>query len=939
MAGILFLLVCAWPVRQGLFDSERVLFGIDTATTQLPWSEQLPPLEAGEKRPRNPALGDQGHGFYPLYHWVAASWAEGDAPLWNPLIFCGAPAAGNPQYGIFDPQCWPLVLAWKVGGQEWMDRGLALMAWLRLALAGLGAYALARRLGLGPSGSALSGVLFSLSGYLVLWLNFGLGHVPPLLPWIFYFLEGTRLARPARAAAGVALSLAMACAAGHPETAFFGGVAAGIWALVIWREDRRAGSWSLGGLALGVLVAAPVLLPFVEYLQLSAAKADREQQLTHMAQDPVALGLLIACAGFVLVWRRSARAKSQTWGQCAASVLGLLFGVGALVWVLARRGLEPAASICLVPDVFGAPGDGLGGYFGSTNLTEQGSGWIAAVGLALALAQILGTGGALRRRGLVIALGLCAWLLCLRIPGLLELWRRVPLVGLGDTARFGATSALLLALMAGDALQSATRLARSAAAIGLALAVGAIFFTWQPAPGPQPELEPVAEEDELAGLLIRPERKADKDSIYVEGWIHPSLTIQRVTLVAVQLNAAGESLPATELRIPAELTPTPSARAAKQMNRRGQVLPVGTTYYRSAYIVPDRLSEGTWELSAEFFARGDSKLAVGQRILGCLRVDRPPLARPKTLILGALGLILIVFIRPGSRAGWAIVFLAVLQGYAFAEGKNPAVPTGEVYPATSTERILEREIGHGRFFGEPGVMPPDTGMVRGLRHLDGYEGMRPAAYGAYIPYAIKAGTQRLLGWNARGADLSSPFFRLLGVTTLVLRDPLDDPNWDLIAGPDPAAPESAECYLYSARDPMPRAFCVPEVIGIDGLAQELGSWDPTRVAAIEDGWRPKQPFTQSDVRWEFDGNNRVELEVELDGEGLLVLADQHFPGWEVEVNGNRRELLRVNGLFRGVALEAGTSQVRFFYKPWSIIFGLIAAAIGLMTTVVLLLRR
>ena len=39
-------------------------------------------------------------------------------------------------------------------------------------------------------------------------------------------------------------------------------------------------------------------------------------------------------------------------------------------------------------------------------------------------------------------------------------------------------------------------------------------------------------------------------------------------------------------------------------------------------------------------------------------------------------------------------------------------------------------------------------------------------------------------------------------------------------------------------------------------------------------------------------NNTVRLQAELDGDGLLVLTDQAFPGWEVFVDG---ETAWVNG--------------------------------------------
>ena len=85
-----------------------------------------------------------------------------------------------------------------------------------------------------------------------------------------------------------------------------------------------------------------------------------------------------------------------------------------------------------------------------------------------------------------------------------------------------------------------------------------------------------------------------------------------------------------------------------------------------------------------------------------------------------------------------------------------------------------------------------------------------------------------------------------------------------------------------------------------------------------------------EVAWH---NDSVELEVTLDGAGLLLLTEQHFPGWKVEVNGVARPLLRADSIFRAVALEAGQSRVVFRYAPGSWTLGLYLCVLGLLLCV------
>jgi hypothetical protein len=85
---------------------------------------------------------------------------------------------------------------------------------------------------------------------------------------------------------------------------------------------------------------------------------------------------------------------------------------------------------------------------------------------------------------------------------------------------------------------------------------------------------------------------------------------------------------------------------------------------------------------------------------------------------------------------------------------------------------------------------------------------------------------------------------------------------------------------------------------------------------------------------------RVEIETQAGRPGLLVLSDSFFPGWRAWVDDVETEILRANGLFRAVAVSAGSHRVRFEYRPASLRFGaaLTAASLGLLCAVPLAAR-
>ena len=899
----LALLLALWPAAEALFGGDAALMAVDCATVQLPWSADL----AAGRAPRNPDLSDQAVQFYPFYRWVARSWLAGDAPYWCPLIYIGVPGLANAQCGAVDPQVLLLVLFEALGGQALFDWGLGLLVWLRIAAALWGAYLLARRLGLGSPGASLAAIAFGYSGYLVLWLNHPHGHVTPFFPWVLYFLEGIRRSRPLAAMAGAATALAFAILGGHPETAFCIGATAGFWALAMLVQDRAAGGRALAALALGTSAGAVLLLPFLEYMELSGTKYLREIQVVQArgAVDWISLGLLAGLGAVVLAFRR-ARA-SRDWLPVGAVSLAF---VGTIL-LLAQRGLGEGALFSLVPDLHGRPGVGAG-YRGEGAFNEPASPWIAFAALAFALAGLLDSKGRLRRRGLVTLLGCLGYCLSVEAAGVLELFRFVPLVGLGETVRFSPVGALLLGLLAGDAVESSPLRARAAAFLVLLAFVGIAYRGGDVAPL-SPDVPRDAEQDELVGFALLPSSVIEDEHSSVEGWIAPAVEIERGRLVIQRVDVGGAPVGPPRPTIGLELAGAPSELARASAPGAVEAAPRGARWFRTGFARTGDLPEGHWRFTVELLS-GDR--VVGSRLAGVSTIERSVDRAPLTMLFLAGGLLALLVPR---RFAPVAILLAAGQALHFARGVNPTVPREEVFPLTRTEEILREGLGSHRFFGDSGVLPPNTGLVHGVRALDGYDAMEVLAFSSYRISVVPPGVAPVLAWNARGIDLLDNGFRLCGVGMLALRGPFEHPGWELVAGPSEPDAKRAETWIYRARDPLPRAFCVPRVTTVEELGRihraDPRGWDPLAVAAVDGDWRPERPFTRAEVGELELTNNEARVTAELDGDGLLVVTEQAFPGWKAYVDGEERAVLTVDMVFRGVALDAGRHEVVFRYEP------------------------
>jgi hypothetical protein len=151
-------------------------------------------------------------------------------------------------------------------------------AFLKLCLAGWFTLIYLRLLGVSRAGAFLAGVVFSLCGFMIVWLGHPHVNSAMWLPLLLYCVEksfkcgrGNAFTAPALRA-WVVFAIAFACMilGGHPPTAIQVTVTVAIYFLFRLMEHRddqpltRAGLLA-GSVAAGLLLAAPEIVPYLEY--------------------------------------------------------------------------------------------------------------------------------------------------------------------------------------------------------------------------------------------------------------------------------------------------------------------------------------------------------------------------------------------------------------------------------------------------------------------------------------------------------------------------------------------------------------------------------------------------------------------------------------------------------------------------------------------------
>lgn len=215
-----------------------------------------------------PDKGASAWQFEPWAEITHRSYADGELPLWNPYQAFGAPLAANMQSAVFDPlllavNLHPTPLVWD----------LSIIGAFLLGAAA--AFVFGRVLGLRVEAAVVTSAAFSLSGWFFLYSNNVFSRAYVYLPLLFLLVELVLRSRRLLPVLLLGVAVAGNLYVGMPEASFMVlGTTAAYAAVRLLQERRRlplrVSVLRLGGAGfLGVLLAAPLLLLFVQYEALS----------------------------------------------------------------------------------------------------------------------------------------------------------------------------------------------------------------------------------------------------------------------------------------------------------------------------------------------------------------------------------------------------------------------------------------------------------------------------------------------------------------------------------------------------------------------------------------------------------------------------------------------------------------------------------------------
>jgi hypothetical protein len=144
---------------------------------------------------------------------------------------------------------------------------------------------------------------------------------------------------------------------------------------------------------------------------------------------------------------------------------------------------------------------------------------------------------------------------------------------------------------------------------------------------------------------------------------------------------------------------------------------------------------------------------------------------------------------------------------------------------------------------------------------------------------------------------------------------------DLVPGAYRAIYEG-DVKIYENLDVQPRAFMVydwtwtPDQESAYEVMAEPG-FEPAREAVIigeGENFPVESEESEATVQVTAYDDTVIRVAVESNAPGFLLLTDAYYPGWTAAVNGQAMEILQVDGMFRGVMVPSGSSEVVFRFR-------------------------
>lgn len=263
----------------------------------------------------------------------------------------------------------------------------------------------------------------------------------------------------------------------------------------------------------------------------------------------------------------------------------------------------------------------------------------------------------------------------------------------------------------------------------------------------------------------------------------------------------------------------------------------------------------------------------------------------------ALGLLVVFAAAEQAAFGATLWWSEPPQRISRFVDETPANPLGEPgrLAVGYTDYVRKDDDGTIHFFAST------RRLLRGARLVSGWTGLMPTR--VLPPYVDEAGEEGTSSVRRRYAPRA---VRLAAATHL-----------------------RRGKHLVGLPEPLPPFRMVTDARVSDDVARDVEEL-PLRTAALVERSLELEAGEPGDVRVAEERAGALRLLAQAPTRQLLVITESFHPGWRATVDGEPADILRTNGDYMGIVVDAGARDVRLRFAPRDLRIGAGISAMGLL---------
>lgn len=259
---------------------------------------------------------------------------------------------------------------------------------------------------------------------------------------------------------------------------------------------------------------------------------------------------------------------------------------------------------------------------------------------------------------------------------------------------------------------------------------------------------------------------------------------------------------------------------------------------------------------------------------------------------------------------YIVIIIVVFDLLRFDLKFNPFTPEKYLFPSTSTISFLQKNIGNFRIMTtDPRIFTPNFSAIYKIQSVEGYDPLYLLNYGQLVA-ASERGKPNInppFGFNRiiTPHNFSSEIINLLGVKYVLSLSDINSPNLTKVF-------QEGQTRVYENKKASPRTFFVKNVIVAYSSQEAIDKMFSINLqnSAVVQNYKIEDLSVGISNITSY-AENRVDIETQNSGDGLLVLTDSFYPTWHGLIDGKETKIFLTDFNFRGILVPAGKHKIEF----------------------------